>query len=216
MVDARTLSAQGPIARACGSLVASIILVAPFWPAGIQAALMSGVLNGAANLTQPDFNAADRGPDEDEGTARRILWSVNGTQSVALLEHAWRNHGGFPPLPWVVALFVVASLGIALRAWAVRTLDRHFTWHVTIVDGHRLVTSGPYTWFRHPSYVGALVAYVAFPLAIGSFFSAALAAPILIDAFRRRVRLEEGRLHAHFGSEWDAFASRVKSYWPGT
>ncbi len=197
-------------------MIASLLLVAPFGLRGLPAALMSGALNAAANLTQPDFNAADKGPAEDEGTARRILWSVNGTQVAALLEHAWAHHGSFPPREYVAAFFLIAALGIALRAWAVRTLDRHFTWHVTIVDGHRLVTTGPYRWFRHPSYVGALVAYVALPLALGSWVSAAVAVPVLIDAFRRRVRLEEARLAEHFGSEWTAFAARVPSHWPGT
>ena len=216
MAAARPASVQGPLARAAGSAIASLLLVAPFGVRGIPAAVMSAALNAAANLTQPDFNAADKGPDEDQGTARRILWSVNGTQTAALLEHAWAHHGSFPPGEYVAVFFLLAALGIALRAWAVRTLDRHFTWHVTIIDGHRLVTSGPYRWFRHPSYVGALVAYVAFPLALGSWVSAAIALPVLIDAFRRRVRLEEARLAAHFGSEWAAFARRVPSYWPGT
>ncbi len=212
----RTNLLRGPLARAAGSTLASLLLVAPFWPHGLFAALMSSVLNAAANLTQPDFSPTDEGPSEDAGTARRIVLTVNGTQIAALLEHAWLRGGVLPPSGWVAGAFVVASLGIGLRAWAVRTLDRHFTWHVTIVDGHRLVTSGPYEWFRHPSDVGALVAYVAFPLAIGSWYSALLAYPALLDAFRRRIRIEEIRLGAHFGEQWTTFAARVKSAWPGT
>lgn len=207
---------RGPLARAAGSTLASLALVAPFWPRGAGAALLSSVLNAAANLTQPDFSPTDEGPAEDHGTAKRIVLTVNATQIAALLEHAWLREGVFPAAPWVVAWFLAAAGGIALRAWAVRTLDRHFTWHVTIVDGHRLVTGGPYRWFRHPSYVGALVAYVAFPMAIGSWFAALLAYPALLDAFRRRIRLEETRLAAHFGDEWTTFARRVGSSWPGT
>jgi protein-S-isoprenylcysteine O-methyltransferase len=207
---------RGPLARAAGSTVASLAIVAPFWPRGAWAAAMSSILNAAANLTQPDFSPTDEGPAEDQGTAKRIVLTVNGTQILALLEHAWARGGTFPPAAWAATWFAVAALGIALRAWAVRTLDRHFTWHVTIVDGHRLVTSGPYRWFRHPSYVGALVAYVAFPLAIGSWFAALVAYPALLDAFRRRIRLEEVRLASHFGEEWTTFAARVTSSWPGT
>lgn len=216
MDASRIMSPRGPFARSLGSAVASFLIVAPFFPNGWQAAALSSALNAAANFTQPDFSAGDSGPDEDQGSARRILWTVNGTQAIALLEHAAHRHGEFPSAAFVGAFFFVACAGIALRAWAVRTLDRHFTWHVTIVEGHRLVTSGPYRWFRHPSYVGALTAYVAFPLAIGSYLAALLALPLLIDAFRRRVRIEEKRLSEHFGSEWTTFASRVASWWPGS
>jgi protein-S-isoprenylcysteine O-methyltransferase len=205
---------RGPVARALGSAAASFVMVLPFWPHGIVAAGLSAALNAAANLTQPDFSPVDEGPAEDRGTARRIVLSVNATVTAALLEHAWVRGGALPSAAWVACAFVVAALGIALRAWSVRTLDRHFTWHVTIVDGHRLVTSGPYRRFRHPSYVGAWLAYVAFPLAIGSWCSALLAAPLLASAFRGRIRLEEARLEAHFGDEWRAFAARVGPTWP--
>jgi protein-S-isoprenylcysteine O-methyltransferase len=214
MTSSRASVFRGPVARALGSAVASFAVVAPFWPRGVVAAALSAVLNAAANLTQPDFSPVDEGPAEDRGTARRIVLSVNTTITAALLEHAWLRGGALPHVAWVTLGFVVATVGIALRAWSVRTLDRHFTWHVTIVDGHRLVTSGPYRWFRHPSYVGALVAYVAFPLAIGSWLAGALALPLLATAFRARIHLEEKRLEAHFGDEWRTFAARVGPTWP--
>jgi protein-S-isoprenylcysteine O-methyltransferase len=214
MSSPRASFMRGPVARAFGSAAASFALVAPFWPRGLAAAVMSAALNAAANLTQPDFSPVDEGPAEDRGTARRIVLSVNTTVSAALLEHAWYRGGALPPSAWIAFAFAAAACGIALRAWSVRTLDRHFTWHVTIVDGHRLVTTGPYERFRHPSYVGALLAYVAFPLAIGAWFAALVALPLLASAFRARIRLEEARLEAHFGDEWRTFAARVPPTWP--
>jgi protein-S-isoprenylcysteine O-methyltransferase len=214
MPSLRASFLRGPAARALGSAVASFAIVLPFWPRGLVAAGLSAALNAAANLTQPDFSPVDEGPAEDHGTAKRIVLSVNATVSAALLEHAWDRGGALPPAAWTAIAFAAASCGIALRAWSVRTLDRHFTWHVTIVDGHRLVTTGPYERFRHPSYVGALAAYVAFPLAIGAWFAALVALPLLVSAFRARIRLEEQRLEAHFGDEWRTFAARVRPTWP--
>ncbi|ORZ11628.1 hypothetical protein BCR44DRAFT_1385271, partial [Catenaria anguillulae PL171] len=57
---------------------------------------------------------------------------------------------------------VVAALtclcGVGLRQWAFRTLADKFTYAVTIVPGHELVTSGPYARLMHPGYTGLLLA----------------------------------------------------------
>ncbi|KAF9644887.1 hypothetical protein BDM02DRAFT_829359, partial [Thelephora ganbajun] len=41
----------------------------------------------------------------------------------------------------------------ALRLFSFRTLGRHFTYQLAILPSHKLVTTGPYAYIRHPSYV---------------------------------------------------------------
>ncbi|KAI0747194.1 ICMT-domain-containing protein [Daedaleopsis nitida] len=51
-------------------------------------------------------------------------------------------------------------LGIAgglIRTWCHRTLGRFFTWEMGLREDHRLVTAGPYSIVRHPSYAGWLL-----------------------------------------------------------
>jgi protein-S-isoprenylcysteine O-methyltransferase Ste14 len=47
-------------------------------------------------------------------------------------------------------------LGSELRLWAYRALGVHFTLELRVLEQHKLITSGPYQWVRHPGYTGAL------------------------------------------------------------
>ena len=68
------------------------------------------------------------------------------------------------PYAWMfasagVVLFVA---GLLLRWWAIIVLGRFFTVDVSIAEGHELIESGPYRFIRHPSYTGALLAFLGF------------------------------------------------------
>ncbi|KAI0778701.1 hypothetical protein BD413DRAFT_601399 [Trametes elegans] len=72
---------------------------------------------------------------------------------------------GNAPLPLrpsarsLVAGVLVLAAG-AVRAWTYRTLGRFFRWELSVQHDHRLVTTGPYAYVRHPSYVAStLVSY---------------------------------------------------------
>ncbi|GBE89902.1 hypothetical protein SCP_1702280 [Sparassis crispa] len=54
-----------------------------------------------------------------------------------------------PPFLFGFSLMILATL---LRVWCFVTLGPLFTYEVTIKHGHRLITSGPYSYVRHPSY----------------------------------------------------------------
>ncbi|HEX7996058.1 MAG TPA: isoprenylcysteine carboxylmethyltransferase family protein, partial [Streptosporangiaceae bacterium] len=81
------------------------------------------------------------------GAVLGALWLTRFTQ--------FADHGGKA----LVALGeVIAVCGIALRVWAILTLDRFFTFVVGIAQDHRVVQHGPYRVLRHPGYAGALLA----------------------------------------------------------
>jgi protein-S-isoprenylcysteine O-methyltransferase Ste14 len=56
--------------------------------------------------------------------------------------------------PFFVAGALTAISGNLLRQWCFRELGTLFTFEVTILPDHKLVTSGPYSYVRHPSYTG--------------------------------------------------------------
>ena len=122
------------------------------------------------------------------------------------------------PLPATARLALASLLllaGLALRFWAIAALGRLFTFNVAIREGHRLVATGPYRWIRHPSYAGALVAFVALGIGLGDALAlAALVVPVLAGMLYR-IRVEERVLCREFGEAWDAYAARRWRLVPG-
>ncbi|KAF9314658.1 hypothetical protein BG003_003952 [Podila horticola] len=128
--------------------------------------------------------------------------------------------------PWQVLTTVGGVLGYLLRAWSFRTLDRFFTYSLTIRPGHRLVQDGPYKYLLHPSYTALILTgvpyiysiayqgywtYLIKPLMIVPIPGSVLTLGGLILAYGLtvfRVQGEEKMLYQHFGSEWEEYAAK--------
>lgn len=117
------------------------------------------------------------------------------------------------PLMWVGIVLIV--LGLALRLLAILTLERMFTVDVAIREGHRLVTSGPYRFVRHPSYAGSLLSFLGFGLALGTFPALLVATLPAAGVFAARIRVEERALARAFGEAWRHYAERTARLVPG-
>jgi len=89
---------------------------------------------------------------------------------------------------------LVASFGFAVWAMATNTF---FSQVVRIQDdrGHRVVTSGPYRYVRHPGYAGGMLAWLCTALALGSWW-ALLLAGVIVFVYVIRTALEDRTLHA--------------------
>jgi protein-S-isoprenylcysteine O-methyltransferase Ste14 len=74
--------------------------------------------------------------------------------------------------------------------------------------GHRVVTTGPYAYVRHPMYAGALGLVLGAPLLLGSWWGLAGAA-LLILVMAMRAVLEERALKAELAGYAD-YAARVR------
>ena len=77
----------------------------------------------------------------------------------------------FSPLAEIVALAVILA-GYALGSYA-WIENRFFSGMVRIQTerGHRVVSSGPYGWVRHPGYMGALLSYLGTPVFLNSWWA---------------------------------------------
>ena len=60
---------------------------------------------------------------------------------------------------------------IPLRPVAIRTLGKHFTYTLSIVDDHRIVDTGIYRLVRHPSYLGSLMCLLGLGVALENWIS---------------------------------------------
>jgi protein-S-isoprenylcysteine O-methyltransferase Ste14 len=61
--------------------------------------------------------------------------------------------------------------------------------------GHRVVSTGPYAWVRHPMYSGTILFFVGVPLLLGSWWGVALS-PLFVLLFAVRSGIEERALIA--------------------
>ncbi|KZT69989.1 hypothetical protein DAEQUDRAFT_709353 [Daedalea quercina L-15889] len=130
--------------------------------------------------------------------------------------------------PLFLAGTAIGIAGSYLRWQCYHALGRLFTFEVSIREQHKLITTGPYSYVRHPAYAGAFAStyglsltYVApgswlrecgilrtrgARIAIGAYVALVLYSSI---AVLRRAPQEDALLRKEFGEEWNAWAKKV-------
>jgi protein-S-isoprenylcysteine O-methyltransferase Ste14 len=124
----------------------------------------------------------------------------------------WMFGAGWPSIAVGLA---IAACGAVLRTWAIVTLGRFFTYDVTIQPGHRVVTSGPYRWVRHPSYTGGLVGMLGLGVVLGSAAAVLALVGVPLIGVLVRIRHEERTLRTALGAGYDAYAAGTPRLIPG-
>lgn len=121
------------------------------------------------------------------------------------------------PLPngWIVLGIVTIIGGLALRVWAIEVLGKAFTSTVQIVPEHALVTSGPYRFVRHPSYLGAYLAFLGSAILLQSWIGLLIAALCMAIAYLIRIPAEERVLENNFGDVWRDYRENSWRMIPG-
>jgi protein-S-isoprenylcysteine O-methyltransferase len=158
----------------------------------------------------------ERGERRDVGS-RVGLFAGIGLGILLTFESGRRGLLALPGerLIWFALGALLVLGGIAIRLRAVRELGRFFRTKVTLLDDHRLVTSGLYAHLRHPAYTGNWLTCAGFGLASGTL--AGFAAMILLPgvALLYRIRVEEKVMAERFGPEWTLHAARTRRIIPG-
>jgi len=97
-----------------------------------------------------------------------------------------------------------AILGILIRLWA--------SGHVK--KDKSLATTGPYSYVRHPLYVGNHLITLAFCLASGLWWSFAAWAVIAFFFYPGTIAHEDEVLHRLFGKSWEAWRAETRALIP--
>ncbi|MGH9729246.1 MAG: methyltransferase family protein [Candidatus Acidiferrales bacterium] len=130
------------------------------------------------------------------------------------------NFGPIVPMPkWTeiivaVIAIVIAALSLWLMWRAIITLGKQWAYVARIVEGHRLVTEGPYDLVRNPIYTGMFGMLVATGLAASRRPSFLAAIIIFLLGTWIRIRREESLLRQSFGGEFEAYCNRVPALFP--
>ena len=132
-----------------------------------------------------------------------------GTFVVAGMDSGRYGWSGRVPVAVTVAGAILMLAGQALFALAKRE-NAFFSSTVRIQTerGHRLCDTGPYRFVRHPGYLGMLLALLAFPLVMDSYWAlgpAVLAAVVLVV----RTALEDRFLMGNLPG-YPAYAARTR------
>jgi protein-S-isoprenylcysteine O-methyltransferase Ste14 len=154
-------------------------------------------------------------------TRSRLGIFVVGTGFFVIFFHGRREQitlfgEGWPARPLVVAIVAAACAvaGIAFTVWAIRTLGKQWSFSARVVEGHQLVTHGPYAVVRNPIYASMLLWLVAMALTVGTPLRLAIALVFYIVGTLIRIRAEEELMRATFGAQWDEYRQRVPALFP--
>lgn len=166
-----------------------------------------------------------------------LLWAITDTSPIA---HFMTNFRTFRGVLGVLVVFIMAIqalnffrldlpsqyqnpisiwlgvpimlLGLSLACWAKIVMKTN--WGVPaqhdITKQKSLVTSGPFAYVRNPIYLGLLVYFIGFELALMSWILAG-AVPLFI-LIRMAIVKEETLLRKHFGKLYSAYCKNIPRF----
>ena len=185
------------------AFILALLLFVPAWSLDFWQAWVFGVLFlGWTIFTTAYLIRYDRsllkkrlsaGPQAEKEKAQKIIQSLASLFSTLLIvlpgfDH--RLHWSEVSLPLVLGAELVFVGGYALAFLALRE-NSFASGTIEIQAEQRIIESGPYTVIRHPMYAGAILMFVAAPLALGSWWSLPAAIPIVIVICARLMQEEK-------------------------
>lgn len=216
-----TANSKKALAGLCRSLVViAVLFFVPawslhFWQAWIYLAIMA--VSSAAiilYLAKHDDALIGRrlkaGPIAEKEKSQKIIQAVTSVFGVILyLVPGFDDRWHWSHVPTL--LVILGEIGVALGFYIMYLVFRENTYSSSIVEvakDQKVVSTGPYAVVRHPMYVGAILLFLATPLALGSYWAFI---PAIILSVMIAVRLvdEEKFLAANLPG-YDAYRQLVR------
>ncbi len=87
---------------------------------------------------------------------------------------------GWSAMPAYVSIVGDGLVALANAIWFFSKKENGFAGAgVMIYEGHKVISTGPYAWVRHPNYVGDLILILGVPLALGSWWGQVILALLM-------------------------------------
>jgi protein-S-isoprenylcysteine O-methyltransferase Ste14 len=129
---------------------------------------------------------------EGKKTSDRMTCQLYGTgQALTILTALWFSPGLQAPDGLSVVGLVLYLSGSWYRLWAVHTLGRFYSHRVQTIAQHKIVTTGPYRFTRHPAYAGMILAHAGICICYFNWVTVCIFAFILVPAILLRIAIEE-------------------------
>ena len=145
----------------------------------------------------------------------RMIWKTIGIGiGVTFLSKWLLPHPVFAGHSFEYGSAAILVAGMALRWFSIYYLGKEFNVNVALIEGHRLVTNGPYRRIRHPAYTGLLLIFLGLGIHSNHIVGIlALSLPVFW-AIRNRVSIEERAMEAFFGVEFTEYRRRTRKLIP--
>ncbi len=169
-------------------------------------------------LTQPQLSIKDSKENKttDKNSVLIIMISTLVVQVISIMEWAYfkilipNNYSGL----MTIIGFTMLVVGINFRVWSIKYLGKYFTAIVQVKDDHQLITEGPYSIVRHPSYLGAYVAIVGSAIFLNTIIGSLTAIVLMLYAYHKRITAEEFALASVFEKDYTIYQSYTKRMIP--
>ena len=166
-----------------------------------------------------DKDTGEKIPRKVDGSAMMTAIKIGGlilwlSPLVYLINPQWMTWSkiGLPEsVRWLgVGLGILCVVGIY---WLFSSIGSGITPTSATRKEHKLVTSGPYRWVRHPLYTVGSSMFIAFGMMADNWFIAALGVLAFIGMAIRTPK-EEANLVEKFGDEYREYMKRTGRFLP--
>ena len=144
-----------------------------------------------------------------QGCAYAIAW---------IIRRPWFTPFVPASTPVVIALSILtialAAASVWLSASAINTLGKQWSLAARLIEGHKLVTEGPYNMVRNPIYTGMFGMLIVSSMAHGHWLGLIIASFVYYLGTVMRIKSEEKLLREQFGSEYDDYTREVPAFIP--
>ncbi len=133
-----------------------------------------------------------------------VDWFSHDAGHLLEMLFGWRTNPHFGPFHILSFIFISGGFILISAAWRI------------LYDAqrqHRLATTGPYGYVRHPQYIGFISVMLGFLLQWPTLLTLAMF-PLLVVMYVRLARSEESEARREFGEAYDRYAAVTPRWVP--
>ena len=117
--------------------------------------------------------------------------------------------------PWRICASVALFAAACALSWtATIALGKQLRVDAALIEGHRLVRSGPYGIVRHPIYTSMLAVLLGTGILIAGWYLLPAGIVLFLVGTAIRIRVEDSLLEGRFAGEFQQYRRSVKGFIP--
>ncbi len=168
----------------------------------------------AGERLMPDREAVQR--EGRELFAVRVMAGLllGGWVIIYAINPAWIGVLSIPFPGWLRwAGFALGLASLAFWIWTQVALGKQWSPQLQLRKQHQLITTGPYSYIRHPLYTAMLGYSIGVALVTANWVFAALVV-VMVAGLPARVSREEQMMMEKFGDEYKAYMRSTGRFFP--